>query len=516
MKGHTRRAFLERIGTGAIAAAIGAGFANELGACGGRAVAGEARLSFGALDPLADLMQRTPADALLPKLKAALDGGTTLETLVAAAALANARTHGGHDYTGYHCFMALVPALEMSRRLPASRAALPVFKVLHRNTQRMQERDGGRQEALKPLPPPTPIAPETPQRLLSASRGADLDLPRAEAALTSLVANQPQEAFEALQPIVRDNIDVHQIVLTFRAWDMLRLTGEAHADVMLRQTLRQCLDRERSRVKRGAAAPSIRSLGPTLMASHGLARAGDTVRSLSDDEIHALATVVFTKGRDETAAHVAALLGEGASPTDVGEALALASAWLLLHDPGKPRAQPGKPVGSVHGASVGVHAADAAQAWRGIARAGSVAVRNASLVAGAWHTAGQSGGMDRAAPVHDASREAAAKVPRDQLLGALDEAVRGRDQAAAAALAERYGATGGDADRLIDLLLGPAIDHDGALHHEKYFLTATEAFTTSRPAHRWVHLVSLARVMASGYGFEAPGVAASKALLGAG
>ncbi|MFO0922727.1 MAG: hypothetical protein U0905_09600 [Pirellulales bacterium] len=33
--------------------------------------------------------------------------GTILKTLVAAGALANARTFGGQDYIGFHTFMAL-------------------------------------------------------------------------------------------------------------------------------------------------------------------------------------------------------------------------------------------------------------------------------------------------------------------------------------------------------------------------------------------------------------------------
>ena len=53
----------------------------------------------------------------------------------------------------------------------------------------------------------------------------------------------------------------------------------------------------------------------------------------------------------------------------VGEAISLAANQLVLHDPGRTRADtPAKPKGSVHGASVGVHAQDAANAWRNIAR----------------------------------------------------------------------------------------------------------------------------------------------------
>lgn len=55
---------------------------------------------------------------------------------------------------------------------------------------------------------------------------------------------------------------------------------------------------------------------------------------------------------------------------------------------------------------------------------------------------------------------------------------------------------------------------DGALHAEKYFVTATEDFTASRPSFRWRHLLSLARVSASESGLAAPGMQAARDLLG--
>ena len=48
----------------------------------------------------------------------------------------------GDDYVGYHSFMALMPAFDMSRELPEERRALPVLKVRYRNTRRMQDVGG--------------------------------------------------------------------------------------------------------------------------------------------------------------------------------------------------------------------------------------------------------------------------------------------------------------------------------------------------------------------------------------
>ena len=214
------------------------------------------------------------------------------------------------------------------------------------------------------------------------------------------------------------------------------------------------------------------------------------------------------------AEHVAALLGSGVSRQDVGEGLSLAAVRLLLHDPGRSSGEAGKPAGSVHGASVGLHAADSANAWRGIADATDASNANACLVTAAWHAAGQSGRMDKSQPHHAGLRETAQKVAPDKLLGAIKEALRGGDQRMSCALTERYGQLNRDPETLVSMLIEPAIQFDGALHHEKYFHTATVEFARTSPASRWAHLVALTRVMASGYGFEDQGLDLSRRILG--
>jgi hypothetical protein len=57
------------------------------------------------------------------------------------------------------------------------------------------------------------------------------------------------------------------------------------------------------------------------------------------------------------------------------------------------------------------------------------------------------------------------------------------------------------------------VAQDGALHAEKYFHTAREEHAAARPAHAGLHLVALARVAASGFGFPAPGLAEARELL---
>ena len=58
------------------------------------------------------------------------------------------------------------------------------------------------------------------------------------------------------------------------------------------------------------------------------------------------------------------------APAAVGEAISLAANQLILRDTGRTARDEvaGKPIGSVHGDSIGVHACDSANAWRNMAR----------------------------------------------------------------------------------------------------------------------------------------------------
>src|SRR5262245_2201684 len=139
-----RRDFLADVGRGMLIVSLGPALTAELGISDALAGIdpGPDTLTFGAMEPLVALMQETPPDRLMPILVKRLAEGTDLRTLVAAGALANARTFGGQDYTGYHSLMALAPAYEMSKELPEPRRALPVLKVLYRNSTRIHEQGG--------------------------------------------------------------------------------------------------------------------------------------------------------------------------------------------------------------------------------------------------------------------------------------------------------------------------------------------------------------------------------------
>jgi hypothetical protein len=121
--------------------------------------------------------------------------------------------------------------------------------------------------------------------------------------------------------------------------------------------------------------------------------------------------------------------------------------------------------------------------------------------------------VDASKPWHADARERASQVPAPALATKLDEAIRARDQGLAAALAERSVALGLFLAPVRTTLFAHMLEADGALHHEKFLRTSQEEFTAARPAFRAEFLAALARVAASGFGFEAPGLAEARTRL---
>jgi hypothetical protein len=511
MTNRNRREFLADVGRGMLVAGLGSAVAADLGLSPAWAGEGAEPLTFGKLEPLVGLMQETAAAKLLPLLVEKMKAGADLRTLTAAAALANARTFSGHDYVGYHSLMALAPAFQMAAELPEDQRPLPVFKVLYRNTNRIQEEGGRKNEAMHPIKPADLPADKNGGELLrEATRRRDQE--GAERTFAALARGPIGEAYNHLQFAVEDEVDVHRVVLAWRSWVLLDLTGPEHALALLRQSVVYCVDAEKY-VQEQKRNPGIRTALPKLLDQYRLAGRKPGTRAAEDGWIEKLALTIYGEGRDRAAEAAAAALSEGFSPEAVGEAISLASNRLVLCDPGRKRAEPGKPIGSVHGASVGVHASDSANAWRNIARAGNARTTFASLICGAYHTAGQNGGQNKD-PYPPADRLAKVETKdADRLLQMTEAAIKDRDQEGAAALVQRYGELGHPARRAFDVLLRFAVSEDGALHAEKYYRTVVEEFAASRPAFRWRHLVGLARVTASEYGQPAPGCAEARRLL---
>jgi hypothetical protein len=502
---NTRREFLAHVGRGMLVASLGTAVAADLGLAPASAADPTDTLDFGKLEPLVALLQETPTAKLMPVLVAKLKDGTDLRTLVAAGALANARSFGGKHYEGYHTFMALAPAFNMAKELPEPMRPLPVLKVLYRNATHIQLKGGRKNEALHPVKPaPIPegkVGGEVLQELTRKN-----DQPAAEGVFAALAQSGPEDAFNHVLYCVEDDTNVHRVVLAWRAWATLDFTGKEHAHTLLRQSVLFCCN------ERGGRAAAIQSLLPKLMDQYKLAGKAPGMRETDDAWVEGLAKVIYGGGRDKAADAVAAALAEGFSPAAISDAMNLAANRLLLCDPGRAQPDGAKQKGSVHGDSVGLHASDAANAWRNIARVSNTRNAIASLIIGAYHTAGQNGGQTKD-PFHAAELDKVRTTDAAALLRQAEDSVKAGNQAAAAALAQKYGEAGHPARALLDVLVRYGTSEDGALHAEKYYRTATEEFAATRPAFRWRQLVALARVTASEFGRPAPGYDEAKRLL---
>ncbi len=138
----------------------------------------------------------------------------------------------------------------------------------------------------------------------------------------------------------------------------------------------------------------------------------------------------------------------------------------------------------------------------------------ASLIVGAYHTAGQFQYVTKDLYPYTHLLEEIDTTDPEKLLGQTEEAIRGNDQARACAVVHRYGELNLPPRPVFDLLLKYAVSEDGALHAEKYYGTVGEEFAATRPAFRWRQMVALARVTASEYGYPAPGFQEACGLLG--
>ncbi len=510
-----RRDFLADVGRGMLIAAVGSTTATDLGL--GSVTAGEApeRLTFGSIEPLVTLMEETSPAKLVGLIVEKLKQGTELRQLVAAAALANARTFGGEDYVGFHTMMAFAPAFHMARELPKERQPLPVIKVLYRNTNRIQESGGRNHEVLHPVAAeqlsPGQLGGEA---LRDAVRAKNLD--SAEKTFAALAARGADEAFNDLLFAVQDNTEVHRTVLPYRAWDLLSIIGPEQAHTLLRQSVHYCVKSERD----WNHTPEVdrpRVLLPRLLDEHHLAGKPLGSREAEDGWVDRMSRTIFEGTPDQAAEAVAAALAEGMAPDAIGEAISLAANQLVLRDAGRtPReAQPNKPAGSVHGDSIGVHACDSANAWRNMARVASPRNTIACLILGAYQVAYDR--VNRGGDfLHWSPRPIGADVDAIQatqpetLLAQLDAAIRAQDQARACAVTQKIGTLGQPSRPVFDLLLTFAVSEDGALHAEKYYRTVSEEFALTRPAFRWRQLVALARVTASEFGRPAAGIAEAR------
>jgi hypothetical protein len=307
----TRRQFVGDVGKTMVAASVGFDLAHYLLPGTALAADGPERITFGALEPLVSLMQETPAERLLPMIVERLRQGTELRQVVAAAALANARSFGGEDYVGFHTMMAIPPAYYMAQELPAERQALPVLKVLFRNSSRIQEAGNRNRDTLQPVEAAMlPQGRDRAEVLREQVRAADLNA--AERTFAALCRNSPEDAFNDLLMTVEDQTDVHRVVLPYRAWDLMGIIGQEQAHTLLRQSVRFCIRAERPNIV--GQYTEMRALVPRLLDQHRLLSRQPGARAADDAWIERMVNTIFTSSAADAAGAVAGRGGRGAQP----------------------------------------------------------------------------------------------------------------------------------------------------------------------------------------------------------
>jgi hypothetical protein len=491
---HTnRREFLSDVGRGMLVAGLGTCLANDLGFSTAFANEGSDAIPLGNYDALVDLMRSTPAEKLQPMLaQMVVNGEVDLKKLVGAGALANAVTFGGCDYVGFHTAMAMLPALEMSKLLRDRRQPLPVLKVLYRNSQQIQSVGGASTATLEAIHAAEHASEgEVGIQIRDACRKADVE--RGEKLLAG-VGGTPLDAFNALQPAIQDDLNVHRFVFAHRTYRLVGLLGEEYSYSMLRQCIRLCADHEQDRIVHKHPESPIRALMPKLLDQYKLDGKKLGNRDPGDDAVHELCLAIYNGPNDKAAEAVAAALADGIDPEAIGEAISLASNLYVLRQ--------GTDKWRTHGDSAGVHSSDATNAWRNMVRIAEPQYAVSGLIVAAYHAGLQSAPF--LTPAYPTEEHRAQVKPSDAagLLAETEDAIRHNDQGRAAAAMQIYGENGHAVGPALELMLKYAVSEDGRLHGEKYFHTVREEYRTIRPAFRWRQIVALARVTSSAYGYN--------------
>src|SRR4029453_10870263 len=102
--------------------------------------------------------------------------------------------------------------------------------------------------------------------------------------------------------LVHDVLDVHRVVLTWRAWEVLDLTGKDHAQMMLRHTVRHCADYQ---YRYAGTWPTFRDTLPKVLENNKLLKREAGTRKADDAWVEKLAKLIYGSKRDAAAEAVA-------------------------------------------------------------------------------------------------------------------------------------------------------------------------------------------------------------------
>src|SRR5262249_36183273 len=137
------------------------------------------------------------------------------------------------------------------------------------------------------------------------------DAATAEKTFAALAHGPIGEAYNHLQYSIQDEVDVHRVVLSWRAWAILDLAGKENAHTLLRQSVRFC-------THEGRGSGTVGNVVAKLLDEHKLLSREPGDRKADDAWIEHLADTIYGGSREKAADATAAALAEGFSPEHVG------------------------------------------------------------------------------------------------------------------------------------------------------------------------------------------------------
>src|SRR5262249_47793445 len=162
-----------------------------------------------------------------------------------------------------------------------------VFKVLYRNASLISDRKCHEKDEMHAAGEPADKA-DVGQLVAVARQRKKADADRIARAMKGA---KPQDNFDAIQPLVHDVLDVHRVVLTWRCWEVLDLTGKDHARTMLRHTVRHCANFDH---RWAGTWPTFRDTLPKVMENHKLLKRAAGTRKADDAWVEKMAKLVYS------------------------------------------------------------------------------------------------------------------------------------------------------------------------------------------------------------------------------
>ena len=435
------------------------------------------------IEPLVRFVEETSPEDIVEETVAKLAGGTGVEQVMQATALAVIRCtempyvhHGGP----LHPVAALHAVEETMRRLPEEMRLLPLVQDVALANGHIHDPASGPYV----LPEISPLG----EGSVEATREAFFDClrrnypSRAEHYFLWLLEHAPQEvALEALVRVAVANyrFDEHKLIAAVNGIRLLESIGWSLASVVLRPVVRYNF------------MPSVWANAPPadrverLVERYGLEEGGVPKGEDEGQEGEVLRRELLERPLEEQSEVIARTLAGGLSLEEAGEAISLAASEAF--------------VGSDTTNPMGIHSMTGANALRWVCRRfPALGARGLLLWGVGPETAG---GKGSAAPSEE-------RPPAPVSLEAIHEAIGANDPARTVAFTQAYCKGNGDAAALLQGLgEWAAKDSSTEMHGMKHHQAMAEEFSRTRAASASVHLVAQAKEAAlhAGKGTEVYG-----------